>query len=39
MWGMSVVSRGVVEYDRFHEFADLAARGMCPLGAPDAAGP
>jgi len=35
---MGVVSRGPVYYDLFEEFADLATRGMCPLGAPDERG-
>ena len=35
---MGVVSRGPVYYDLFEEFADLATKGMCPLGAPDERG-
>ena len=35
---MGVVSRGPVYYDLFEEFADLATRGMCPIGAPDERG-
>src|SRR5438093_759129 len=35
---MGVVSQGPVFYDLFEEFADLATRGMCPLGAPDERG-
>src|SRR5438445_5328521 len=35
---MGVVSRGPVYYDLFEEFADLATKGMCPLGAPDGRG-
>ncbi len=35
---MGVVSQGPVYYDLFEEFADLAAQGMCPLGAPDERG-
>ena len=35
---MGVVSQGPVYYDLFEEFADLATRGMCPLGAPDERG-
>ena len=30
---MGVVSRGPVYYDLFEEFADLATKGMCPIGA------
>jgi len=36
---MVVVSRGPVYCDLFEEFADLATKGMCPLGAPDEWGP
>ena len=32
---MGVVSRGPLYYDLFEEFADLATKGMCPIGAPD----
>lgn len=32
---MGVVSQGPVYYDLFEEFADLATKGMCPIGAPD----
>src|SRR5437016_8414967 len=35
---MGVVSRGPVYYDLFEEFADLATKGMCPIGAPDERG-
>jgi predicted glutamine amidotransferase len=35
---MGVVSQGPVYYDLFEEFADLAAKGMCPIGAPDERG-
>ena len=35
---MGVVSQGPVYYDLFEEFADLATRGMCPLGARDERG-
>lgn len=35
---MGVVSQGPVYYDLFEEFADLATKGMCPLGAPDERG-
>src|SRR5207247_2455258 len=35
---MGVVSRGPVYYDLFEEFADLATRGMCPIGATDERG-
>jgi predicted glutamine amidotransferase len=35
---MGVVSRGPVYYDLFEEFADLATKGMCPVGAPDERG-
>ena len=35
---IGVVSQGPVYYDLFEEFADLADRGMCPLGAPDERG-
>jgi predicted glutamine amidotransferase len=35
---MGVVSQGPVYYDLFEEFADLAMRGMCPIGAPDERG-
>jgi len=35
---MGVVSQGPVYYDLFEEFADLATKGMCPIGAPDERG-
>jgi len=35
---IGVVSRGPVYYDLFEEFADLATKGMCPIGAPDERG-
>ena len=35
---MGVVSQGPVYYDLFEEFADLATKGMCPLGVPDERG-
>ena len=35
---MGVVSQGPVYYDLFEEFADLASKGMCPIGAPDERG-
>ena len=35
---MGVVSRGPVYYDLFEEFADLATKGMCPIGEPDERG-
>ena len=35
---MGIVSQGPVYYDLFEEFADLATKGMCPIGAPDERG-
>jgi predicted glutamine amidotransferase len=35
---VGVVSQGPVYYDLFEEFADLATKGMCPIGAPDERG-
>jgi len=35
---MGVVSQGPVYYDLFEEFAELATKGMCPIGAPDERG-
>ena len=35
---IGVVSQGPVYYDLFEEFADMATKGMCPLGAPDERG-
>src|SRR5881398_4222216 len=35
---MGVVSQGPVYYDLFEEFADLATKGMCRIGAPDERG-
>src|SRR3989442_715359 len=35
---MGIVSPGPVFYDLFEEFADLATRGMCPVGVPDVRG-
>ena len=35
---MGVVSRDAVPYELFPAFADLASRGMCPVGSPDERG-
>ena len=35
---MGIVSQGPVYYDLFEEFADLATKGMCPIGSPDERG-
>jgi predicted glutamine amidotransferase len=35
---IGVVSQGPVYYDLLEEFADLATKGMCPIGAPDERG-
>lgn len=35
---LGVVSQGRVYYDLLEEFADLATKSMCPLGAPDERG-